>query len=167
MFPRHCAHFLLPLFSLPPPFSSIYGSAEMQWVTFQKKSPYHWSVGMCVWAAWPISTARWMRQGSKGVKCKSNCECLADRQLELHHCQQQREMWSSLFFHSPSTVALTRTEALIYVIPAATISAVSKYEMNPDLKKAFRYKCLHPYLEKTSLLLQTSRSQSVILFYMF
>lgn len=164
----------LPLCSFPPPhfFSSSppfihlrqRGNAVSH---LPEKVPISLVSGHVCWAAWPISTAQWTRQGSKGVKCKSNCECLPDWQLELHHCQQQREMWSSLFIHSPSTVALTRTVALIYVIPAATISAVSMYEMNPDLKKGFPLQVSSPLSQENLSSLTDILSQSVILFYMF
>lgn len=148
MLPRHRAHFLLPLFSLPPLLSSNYGSVEMQWVTFQKKSPYQWRVGMYVWATQPISTAQWTRQDSKGVKCKSKCKCLAERHLQVHHCRQQREMWSSLSFHGPLAVALTRTVAPIHATPAVTV-----YEINPSVLTLISRKPLPVSISKTEKVL--------------
>lgn len=79
MFPHQSAHFLLPFPSPPPLFpSTIYGSVEMQWLSFQKKPRGHIVHNVSVFffcvewrhRAWTTDTAQWTRQGVSS-------ECLA------------------------------------------------------------------------------------------
>lgn len=111
------------LCSFPPPtslpsFFHPFRVVLKQSESASRKSPVpisQWSVGVCVWVEWlhkpELSTAQWARQGSRGGSLR--CVSQMDSSKSIG-CQQQREMWSSVFLRCPftTTVALTRTVAL-------------------------------------------------------